>query len=355
MLAPLAALFLLAAPHAVCGACHWMPLAVAPQPVLLLSGLVQTALFEPAKPAIERVQFIKSAKADPPKPPDVPKDAAKVAPREAVKDAVKVAPRETVKDAVKVAPKEAAKVVPPPTPTVISAPRALAEPPARGADLTRCASCHASLTADRKPHSPLKDGTCSACHVANPGAVGKCKSPAGSAWKLVAEQPALCAKCHDTSGAAPPHPVIKAQGCTSCHDPHGGDFRFNLADAEGTDLCLKCHAALGAKLKAKVPHKALIRYGCVACHDPHASNNAKGLVKATNELCSSCHQGQADGAHTGVGHKVEGGPDPRRPGQPFSCISCHDPHGSDNPRFFRSGSTAQESCKGCHTNTETFR
>jgi predicted CXXCH cytochrome family protein len=471
---------------------------------------------------------------------------------------------------------------------VISAPRALAEPPAPGADLTKCASCHASLTADRKPHTPLKDGDCSACHVANPGAVGKCASPLGSAWKLTAEQPALCAKCHDTSGASTPHPVIKSQGCTACHDPHasknpsltkiwpadalcykchtkfddaefihtavkqgqclgchsphagdakpllidqrevlcaschktadltrihgkhapfvegkclschdphradvkgllvekgkalclachaldakaspqaasmkfridltkkvihkplaagdcqdchsaagplakpvaetcfkchtkfdelykfqhgaaklgecavchdphssnnkslltaakindlcftchqddatkrawvhqpildkgctachdahGGDFRFSL-DAESSDLCLSCHTPLAAKLKAKVPHKALERYGCVACHDPHGSDNPKGLVKATNELCISCHQAQADGGHTGIGHKVEGGPDPRRPGQPFSCTSCHDPHGSDNPKLFRSGSSAQESCKGCH-------
>src|SRR5204863_7665277 len=67
----------------------------------------------------------------------------------------------------------------------VSAPR-LAEPPGKNADLFRCTSCHAPLTADRKPHNPLKNGECSACHVANPGTVGKCRSPAGTAWKLVA-------------------------------------------------------------------------------------------------------------------------------------------------------------------------
>jgi len=492
------------------------------------------------------------------------------------------------------------KVVLPSSPAVVSAPRALAETPAKGADLTKCMSCHASLTAERKPHNPLKEGTCDACHVAYAGAVGKCKSPAGSAWKLVAEQPALCAKCHDTSGAAPPHPVIKSQGCTACHDPHasknpslariwpvdalcykchakyddaefihtavkqgkclgchsphagdakpllvdkrevlcaschktadlakghdkhppfvegqclachdphrsdykaqtvekgkklcltchdakakpgpttasmrfridlgkkvvhkavsggdcqdchtqqhssdnpsllakpvtdtcfkchtkfdelykyqhgaaklgdcavchdphssdnksllatarindlcftchqddatnrkwvhkpiqekgctachdphGADYRFNLADADGDALCLKCHSSMAKKVK--VPHKALARYGCTACHDPHASNNEKGLVKATNELCTSCHQDHPDASHIGGPHKVEGIPDPKRPGRPFSCASCHNPHGSDHPKLFYAGATRDESCKYCHANLATAR
>ena len=485
---------------------------------------------------------------------------------------------------------------PEPPPPAISKPAALALPPLAGADRDKCVTCHAVLTAGRKPHNPLKNGECAACHVANPGGVGKCQSPAGSAWKLAAEQPALCAKCHDTSGAAPPHPVIKSQGCTACHDPHastnpslakiwpvealcykchakyddaefihtavkkgqclgchsphageakpllvdkrevlcdschkpadllkghdkhapvaegrclgchdphrsdykaqtlekgkklcltchdangkpgpsrasssfrvdlsrkvvhkpvgngdcqdchtqphssenpsllgktvsdtcfrchtkfeelykfqhaaaklgecavchdphssdnksllvaarindvcfkchaddatrrawvhkpiaekgcttchdahGGDYRFNLADAEGNALCLKCHAGVGEKVKVK--HKALDRYGCTACHSPHASDNAKGLVKAVNALCVSCHQDQRDGAHIGSfsgRHPVSGVPDPRRKGQDLSCTSCHVPHGSDNPKLFLASATPQNLCQSCH-------
>src|SRR5439155_851554 len=47
-----------------------------------------------------------------------------------------------------------AKEPPGPIAPMVSAPRALAEPPAAGADLNQCASCHASLTAGRKPHNP---------------------------------------------------------------------------------------------------------------------------------------------------------------------------------------------------------
>ena len=70
----------------------------------------------------------------------------------------------------------------PPKGPQVSAPAALAEAPRKGADLASCASCHAPLTAGRKVHSPLKAGECSACHLANPGGVGKCALGTASAF-----------------------------------------------------------------------------------------------------------------------------------------------------------------------------
>jgi predicted CXXCH cytochrome family protein len=51
-----------------------------------------------------------------------------------------------------------------------------------------------------------------------------------------------------------------------------------------------------------------------------------------------------------TGHEVSGRLDPRRPGRPFSCASCHNPHGSDNPLLFYLGANPLESCDGCHGN-----
>jgi predicted CXXCH cytochrome family protein len=103
----------------------------------------------------------------------------------------------------------------------------------------------------------------------------------------------------------------------------------------------------------KVKHAALERYGCTGCHDPHGSGNGALLAKRVNALCTSCHAEQKDGRHvTSIardGHKVGGDlNDPRRPGHDFSCASCHDPHGSDNPKLFYFGPTAMDMCDGCH-------
>jgi predicted CXXCH cytochrome family protein len=235
-----------------------------------------------------------------------------------------------------------------------------------------CQSCHTQQHSSDNPGLLLKPvlDTCFRCHTrfdemykfqhgaARLGRCTVCHEPHSSdnrALLATAKINDLCFTCHadDVTRRAWVHKPIQDKGCTACHDAHGGDFRFNLADAEGNDLCLKCHKDVG--VKAKVKHKALDRYGCTACHDPHGADRAKGLIAATNDLCISCHRAQADGSHIPgfAGHKVGGGLDPRRKGQDFSCVSCHAPHGSANPKLFYAGATPQESCKYCHSNLPT--
>jgi predicted CXXCH cytochrome family protein len=213
-------------------------------------------------------------------------------------------------------PKAAEKVVLPSSPAVISAPRALAEAPASGADLAKCTSCHAPLTANRKPHAPVKGGECSSCHVANPGTVGKCRSPVASAWKFAAEQPALCAKCHDTSGAAPPHPVIKSQGCTACHDPHASSNPTLLKTSPVDALCYKCHAKFD---DAEFIHTPIKQGKCLGCHSPHAGDARPLLIDRREVLCAGCHKL----ADLGKGHEKH------TPVFEGLCLGCHDPHRSD--------------------------
>src|SRR5262249_54515727 len=233
----------------------------------------------------------------------------------------------------KPAEKAPEKVTLPSAPPVESKPRALAELPKAGADLFKCASCHASLTDGRKTHNPLKEGTCDTCHAANPGAVGKCRSPQSTSWKLVAEQPALCQKCHDTSGAGKQHPVIKSQGCTACHDPHASKNPTLLKIAPVDALCYKCHAKFD---DSEFIHTAVRKGQCLGCHSPHQGEANPLLVDKREALCLSCHKA----ADLAKGHEkhapvVEG-----------RCLECHDPHRADvKAQLLEKG---KKLCLTCH-------
>jgi predicted CXXCH cytochrome family protein len=208
-----------------------------------------------------------------------------------------------------------------------------------------CARCHPRPDDLPYLHGAFKLGDCAVCH-----------DPHSSQNKALLRDAKIndtCFRCHqdDVTARAWVHEPVRKQGCTACHEPHGADFRFNLRDGEGAALCLKCHQN-PAVAKVTVKHLALERYGCTACHDPHGANNDKGLIKPVNELCASCHRAQADGAHVSSliagGHKLSGGPDPHAPEKDFSCVSCHDAHGSDHPKLFPFGRSAMESCVYCH-------
>jgi len=193
-------------------------------------------------------------------------------------------------------------------------------------------------------HSAVKVGDCTGCH--SPHASPNPK------LLLHTKDSEICFECHqdDLKGRAFVHKPAGEGKCLTCHDPHGSVTSFNLKAASTTELCFTCHPE--KKAAVKVPHKALERYGCTACHDPHGTANASQLVKPVNALCQGCHPEKTDGTHATTfvrgGHKIAGPADPRRPGRTFSCASCHNPHGSDNPRLFYFGDSPMDMCAGCH-------
>ena len=205
-----------------------------------------------------------------------------------------------------------------------------------------CYGCHERKDRAKFPHSAVVVGDCAVCHDPHTS-----NNPKLLAKATIQE---TCFICHqdDLTGRKVVHAPV-AKGCDQCHDPHGSAHRFALKGGDGTAVCYKCHKPVDG---GKVKHAALERYGCTGCHDPHGTDRGALIATRVNALCTSCHPEQKDGQHVSPvieKHPVGGNlNDPRRPGRDFSCASCHNPHGSDLPRFFYFGKSPMESCDGCH-------
>jgi len=196
-----------------------------------------------------------------------------------------------------------------------------------------------------------------------------------------------CLKCHpDKKEGKFVHSAVNS-GCEGCHQATSGNGKTSIAlIATGRELCVTCHEAKADPV-LHGPYKA---GQCLVCHNPHASNFPRQTRAAVNTLCVSCHAaGQPDvkinadaktvsllggrtfdlesyqkapkiGAEHSqsnrnsplVSHPVTG-KDPRKPDAELSCISCHDPHGSQAAKLLRSATEsrnqAENLCLSCHT------
>ena len=123
-------------------------------------------------------------------------------------------------------------------------------------------------------------------------------------------------------------------------------------------VCLSCHDhVMNGKVKHPIAEKL-----CTACHVYHGDNPA-GPIQLTAEvgkLCLVCHRILPVSHDSGPGRRGFGGPhptcggnDPLYPKRSFNCISCHNPHSSDQPGLFRypvsSGAPQYgQACRVCH-------
>ncbi|HET9554628.1 MAG TPA: cytochrome c3 family protein [Anaeromyxobacteraceae bacterium] len=207
-----------------------------------------------------------------------------------------------------------------------------------------CYGCHERQDKAKFPHSAIVAGDCAVCHDPH----------SSNQPKLVARDTSAgtCFLCHqdDLTGRKVIHKPVE-KGCDQCHIPHGGGNRNLLKGGTGKAVCYTCHQT--PVDSGKVKHAAIERYGCTVCHDPHGTANRFLVAKSVNDLCAGCHPEQKTGAHVtpmlAKGHVIANGLiDPRKPDRPFTCASCHNPHGSDNPKFFYYGASSMQSCDGCH-------
>ncbi len=143
-----------------------------------------------------------------------------------------------------------------------------------------------------------------------------------------------CLDCHPDKGEGKVvHPAV-AMGCESCHvGTHTGEKPAPRLVAPVPDLCFTCHDR--SPFEKKVMHAPVAAGTCLSCHNPHGSANPKMLVAAVPELCFTCHDKKAM-VKADVHVSAVGG----------QCLTCHNPHGSD--AAFVLAVVPESYCGTCH-------
>lgn len=244
------------------------------------------------------------------------------------------------------------------------------EGPAKFVGSNACKTCHADVWLNfyRNPHyktllgegPPEKQG-CEGCHG---GAAAHIEANGGKAtipraFSLMSAERVLdaCLTCHskDFSRAnirRSQHTLANIV-CTNCHSVHKSTTPKFLLAKRQIDMCGGCHRNVRAQFS--MPFKHRVNEGfmqCSDCHNPHGtfaptwrSSQRPRMVNqalGNEEACLKCHtdkRGPFTFEHPPV--RVEG------------CESCHNPHGSMNPRLLKRPVTFTM-CLECHSGAGNF-
>ena len=243
-----------------------------------------------------------------------------------------------------------------------------------------CIACHYPHASGNESLliAPLKEGKlCFECHegVRDQLAMknthkpvledcGKCHDPHSSdnRFQLSSPPKQLCGSCHQElspdvykaidTARVNHEPVAKGE-CNKCHSPHGSEVG-SLLKGKGINLCATCHEDLGYDIaESKNLHGPVQTGSCNECHNVHGSKHSRLLVREFPEefytsykqekydLCFGCHNKDVatkksttkltnfrDGDYNLHHFHVN-----RAKGR--SCIACHDPHASIQPKHVR--------------------
>jgi predicted CXXCH cytochrome family protein len=155
----------------------------------------------------------------------------------------------------------------------------------------------------------------------------------------------LCRSCHADAWKdfSKPlvHPPVSEGQCTACHAPHASNEKFLLKE-DKVRLCSACHKGFEKKLLKTVVHQPVAKGQCELCHEPHSANNASMLKNNVVDLCKGCHSAQ----HA-ISHPYGKGVIDPRTGTELDCVSCHDPH-SSNEKSLVLYPSDRELCLQCH-------
>ncbi len=130
-------------------------------------------------------------------------------------------------------------------------------------------------------------------------------------------------------------------GCLNCHSIHQPKAE-RLLRMSPVSLCLSCHAEIKQKLAGPSRHPVKDKLvSCIDCHQISLQPGQSFSLSRADQTCFNCHaefQGPFIYEHDAANeYSLEKG----------SCLSCHDPHGSSNPRLLLQ--PVKQLCLQCHT------
>lgn len=216
-----------------------------------------------------------------------------------------------------------------------------------------CLTCHGDMVAARSGsiHDTL---SCNTCHVggeAHAAAPGKADTVLSFHDEPAHERSAACQTCHaDVRPPTTGNPHDQAGvACNDCHSAHGQSALEGLEQlglgrlTESSASCHGCHQDVFAEFELSEHHR--LGEGtitCVSCHDPHGTELRRHLGGFKQSQCASCHA-DTDGPFVfeHAASRAEG------------CGACHVPHGSPN-RHLLTHQREGELCYSCHAMVPEF-
>jgi len=217
-----------------------------------------------------------------------------------------------------------------------------------------CLGCHKNLARRYKnTHAPFAKGNCTACHEPH---------EAGNPQLLKGEPNAVCVSCHAGDRVRQAHPSypMPLNDCLSCHTPHGSGRRALVRDNlhapfekgcgtchgkgdMGMELCLECHKEVNAQIRAAHGHLLRVKgNSCTTCHSPHTGNEPNLLRGGQKQICWPCHKG----TFARYDDRLHIHP------EAHDCKECHAVHGSSNLAMLKDG--GNETCSRCHETQGKF-
>lgn len=190
-------------------------------------------------------------------------------------------------------------------------------------------------TADQLFHNSSPEQSCTPCHQGLPSENG--------GLSMTAE----CWSCHTGIKNRPRvHAVVGMNECASCHA--WSAERGAITVPKGVpESCYDCHESKRSVVESS-PFPHIVAGDCSQCHTPHSSTQPALLHRDVYQLCISCHESYKE-HHPVSRHPVRFSTLRTGNQQEISCVSCHQPHGSENPKLLPVGGGRMAVCLNCHS------